>query len=83
MEEIFYTAQKLGEAGYIDFERYKAFIEDSPIKAITWDGHAFLDNVRDTDVWKKTKSATSKVASVSINILSQVASGILTQMFIQ
>ena len=82
-EELFYTAQKLGEAYYIDFNAHTAFIENSTIKTITWDGHQFLDNIRDSEIWKKTKSASSKFASVSISFLGRIASEIITKMILQ
>ena len=42
---------------------------------ITWAGHEFLDEVRDPEIWKKTKEGAEKVGSWSIKLLSELASG--------
>lgn len=78
-ETIIYTIKKLNEAGYI---KAKFFYADNSlynlsIDDITWEGHKFLDNIRDNFVWKKTKSITSKFSSVSFNVISEVASNVI------
>lgn len=81
----FYSIQKLIEAGYLDGNA-GFFLGSTPeqpnynvfIKSITWSGHQFLDNIRDDGTWKKAVSTIgSKAKSVSIEIISQVASNIL------
>lgn len=71
-EEIQYTVNKLYEAGFlkcITFKpyKYKAILE------ITWNGHCFIDNIRDDNVWNHTKQKISKIASVSLPIINQIA----------
>ena len=85
LEEIAYTTKKLKEAGYInaDFRIYEienlcAFIED-----ITWEGHKFLDTIRDNAVWSKTKKIISKFSSVPLSLVSNVASQVLTNLINQ
>lgn len=46
----------------------------------TFEGHKYLDNIRDPEVWKQTKKATSKFVSVSIDVLSSVAASVITKM---
>lgn len=47
---------------------------------LTWEGHNFLDSVRDDDIWSKTKERISKVGgSISIDMLKTVATAFLTQ----
>nr|WGD84452.1 DUF2513 domain-containing protein [Bacillus subtilis] len=43
---------------------------------ITWDGHQFLDTIRDNAVWSKTKDAVKSLSSVSLSILSNVGESI-------
>lgn len=81
-EEIIYSADKLLDAGYITGTR-KVFLgsDGTPqieIKSITWDGHQFLDNIRDNKVWEQTKGILSKFSSVSIGIISNVASQVIS-----
>ena len=48
---------------------------------MTWRGHEFLDAVRDDTVWKKTKDkVASSGVTATVEILTQVATGIVKQM---
>jgi hypothetical protein len=42
---------------------------------LTWDGHEFLEKIRDPDVWDKTKTAAGKVGSWSLPLLADLALG--------
>lgn len=76
---IIYTAEKLDEAGFINVKFMPVLSGDKPFIAtsLTWHGHQFLDNIRDDGVWKETKKVASKVASVSLNILADIAASIM------
>lgn len=72
-EETFvYTLLKLSEAGFIN-ENHRFYLEgyDIGVSSLTWDGHEFLDNIRDPKIWKNVKEAASKLTSTSITILAQ------------
>lgn len=43
------------------------------INRMTWDGHDFLDTVRDSKVWEKTKDALKGVGGVGIDTIKDVA----------
>src|SRR5690625_2055297 len=82
-ETIIYTAQKLNEAGFVNVN-FDFFMDDMPhiaISSLTYEGHNFLDTIRDHKVWRKTKETASKLSSVSITVMSEigvsVARGIL------
>lgn len=80
-EEIHYTCVKLYEGKYIDailqpFAK-KAIPAVVAINCLTYDGHKFIDTVRDNTIWKKTKSTISEIASVSFSILQSVASQLI------
>lgn len=81
-DEILYTADKLLEADLIDANK-KTFINGKGIPQInilsmTWNGHQLLDNIRDDNVWKSTKGILSKFSSVSIGIINNVASQVIS-----
>ncbi|MEI2357431.1 DUF2513 domain-containing protein [Mesobacillus zeae] len=80
-DEILYTASKLREAGFVHAKPVRGSnkIMDMVISEITWEGHEFLDNIRDHKVWKATKEATSKVASTSITIVADVAKSYISK----
>lgn len=74
-EDIYYTCQKLNEAGYLEVVFYLS--GDGAVKNMTYDGHLFLDNIRDDSIWKETKSKVSKIASASLPIIQQVAAALI------
>lgn len=84
-EDVFYTVQKLSEAKYlkadIGFNVCGGYI--GSVDCITWEGHKFLDTIRDNQVWSKTKQVLSKVSSASISFASTVASQVLTNLIQQ
>ena len=84
-DELIYTALKLIEAGFINGD-LSNMIDGSIfvyVSSLTWDGHKFLDNIRDNEVWRKTKSIVSKFSSVSLGIISNVAAQVITALIKQ
>lgn len=84
-EELLYTADKLYEAGYLKCSRKVYDNTDLMIfvSSITYTGHQFLDNIRDDKVFAKTKSILSGFKSVSIEIISETASKVITTLINQ
>lgn len=84
-EELIYTAMKLKDAGYIkgNVRKYINGEADVYVNELTWDGHKFLDNIRDDGVWKTTKEKLSKFSSVSLSIIENVASQVITNLINQ
>lgn len=65
----------LQDAGHLSYEK-------SPAGGMygwrmTWTGHEFLDEVRDPEIWRKTKEGADKVGSWSIKLLGEIASGLI------
>lgn len=44
---------------------------------MTWQGHEFLDRIRDPQIWAKTKEGAKRVGSFSLDVLSDIARGII------
>ena len=81
--DLIYTAQKLLEADYVDAKIMHFMGTNIPsvrISSITYQGHQFLDNIRDDNVYTKTKSILSTFKSVSIEIFSETASKVITSL---
>ena len=76
IEDITYTCEKLDEAGYLETKRY--ITGDAIILKMTYNGHQFLDTIRDDGIWKETKSKISKLASVSLPVIQQVAAQLIS-----
>jgi hypothetical protein len=75
LDDIVYTISKLKEAGFINADVLVTLDgTDAIVSSLTYNGHLFLDNIRDDGVWKLTKQAASKLSSVSLNILAELAS---------
>lgn len=75
IDDIKYCIIKLGEAGIITtvIPGRKDVISYLDIDSITWEGHLFLDSIRDEDVWNKIKTKLGNAAKVPISIISKVA----------
>lgn len=81
-EQLTYVIRRLEEKDIINayIQTGSNIVVDMSINSLTFDGHAYLDNIRDPEVWKKTKSVTSKLASVSMDIAVKVASNVVIKM---
>ncbi len=73
--ELIYIIQRLTDAEFITSSIQYASnqVYWFSINTITWDGHSYLDNIRDPKVWKNAKSVASKIASVSLPIMGEIA----------
>lgn len=85
IKELLYTSIKLKEANFINAEIEQTYDEENggysiTVFSLTWQGHKFLDNIRDSGVWKTTKGIISKFSSVSLGIIENVAAQVITNM---
>lgn len=80
-EQLAYTIKMLNQAGFIDgkplYDGAGKFYSFFPIQ-LTYDGHEYLDEVRSPKVWRESKSLAAKVGSVSLSIMGQIASTVIT-----
>ena len=84
-DDVLYSFIKLSEAGFINGKPQPAGNNPAYVfitTSITYEGHKFIDSVRDDKVWSATKKISSKVASVSLDILTTIATNVLTKMLI-
>lgn len=70
MEEIAYHLSLLIDAGYVKGQHAMLI---PTISQLTWDGHEFLDNVRDRDIWHKTKERIQGLSSVGLSVVAEIA----------
>lgn len=69
--EVMDHCRMLIQAGFIEGQ-----IRSGPAlstKGVTFDGHEFLDSVRDPSVWEHTKTAASKVGDASLGVMKDIA----------
>ena len=73
-EEIRYHTALLHEAGLI----YAIDIGNAPLEKwlpfrLTWDGHEFLDTVRDPSQWNDVKDVAEKARGFGFDVIKRVA----------
>lgn len=47
------------------------------VRGLTWEGHDFLDAVRDPEVWKRTKDGASKMGGWTFGLLKDLGTAYL------
>jgi len=84
MQTTAYHCKILHDGGYIsDFGAQCADDElySFGVSSLTWQGHEFLDAIRDETIWKKTKSTIAKKGlPLVIDVVKDVASAIIGEM---
>lgn len=78
--DTFYALLKLKEAGYINSIDTNAWggIVQVEVKSLTYEGHKFLDTIRDPKIYRQAKEKVKSLSSVSLEIFSKVAVQLLT-----
>src|SRR5271154_2917382 len=62
-EQVAYHARLLLKGGYVTGDSRKP-----SISGLTWEGHEFLDSIKDTGVWETTKERLSGLPNVTLLI---------------
>ena len=70
-EEVRYDLAMLVQHGFV--AGHLEGIEMPVISGLTWDGHELLDDIRDPNIWQKTKERTKGIASVGFGLLWEIA----------
>ena len=79
-EEVSYHVELLSEAGFL--EAYDLTTLDGyewRPKRLTYEGHEFLDTVRDPEIWRDTKEAAKKIGSSSVEVLFEIGKNFVKQ----
>lgn len=72
MDEISYHLDLLIEDGFIKGS-INPNIGMPVISRLTWKGHEFLDDIRDPDVWDKTKERAKGLTSIGFALVWEIA----------
>lgn len=80
--EIANTLLVLEDADFIRLSRYSAnnSIDDISVYRITYSGYEFIEHIRPETVWDKVKSVGANVGTLSIDIISQIAVNVISQL---
>lgn len=85
LTSIDYTLAKLKEANYISADIRllpSGYYECYGIFDITFDGHQFLEKIRDNTVWSKTKATASRVGSKAFDVITQIATTVIKELIV-
>jgi len=83
-EEISYHICLLAEAGFLkahDLTTLNGF--NWSATRLTYEGHEFLDTIRDNEIWRKTKEIAKIAGISSINALFEIGKGFVKQKLIE
>jgi len=76
---VVYHVRLLKEAGLANAMDVSTLDGEEYIQiAMTWQGHEFLETVRDPEIWRKTKTGAAKVGSFSIALIADLAKATIT-----
>ena len=80
--EIAYATLKAKEGGLINANIVNAddCIYTCIYSSLTYDGHQFLDNVRNNNIWNKTKSIAKELGCTSFRSLLSISEKIILAM---
>jgi Hypothetical protein (DUF2513) len=70
VEEVDYHLKLLVKAGYLEGTRTWT---STSISSLTWDGHEFLDNIKDSGIWSKTKERAKEIPGVALKVVAEIA----------
>lgn len=79
-EEIVYHVRQCELADLIYEVHYYDGGNTIDILDLTPRGHEFLANVHSDTIWNNVKEVSTKVGSKSLNALTQIATGVITQL---
>lgn len=79
--EVNYHLNLMFQAGLINGEDVRSTTSTRLIKVIpfdlTWQGHEFLEAVRDPEIWRQAKSGASKAGTAGIEFIWGMATALL------
>ncbi len=77
-EVVAYHLKILDQAEYVD--NNTKWADNSPMwlmASLTWDGHEFLDSIKDNSIWQKTKAGIKakglEIGSVPLDVIKEYA----------
>lgn len=71
--EVIYHLVMLVEAGFLAANIKLARVGEIVVSRLTWNGHEFLDDIRDPEIWQRTKERAKSVASIGLGFLWEIA----------
>jgi hypothetical protein len=70
-EEIAYHVKMLIDQGFL--EGSYGSLPIPGVTMVTWDGHEFLDDIRDDTIWNKTKERIKGLPGIGLDLIWKIA----------
>ncbi|MBC3233732.1 DUF2513 domain-containing protein [Pseudomonas lurida] len=75
-DQVAYHLDLATEAGLVD-QGGNGSMHGFMFKRLTWEGHDFVDAVRDNDIWMKTRQGVNAAGGFSVDLLKDLAKGFI------
>lgn len=81
-QDIVYSTMMLNQSDYINARIIGAdnCVLECIYTSITFAGHQFLENIKSDNVWNKTKEVSKSIGSSSLEVITSIATNILTSL---
>lgn len=79
LDTILYHIRQCDMYGYL-YNVSFSMTNSCTVIDLTPKAHEFINNIREDNNWRKTKEVAGKVGSLSLNVLSQIATNIITSL---
>jgi Hypothetical protein (DUF2513) len=76
VEEVDYHLCQIEKSGLIDPGGVAPMVGIG-FRCLTWEGHNFVDSVRDDAIWHEAKEGAKKAGSLSLELLGALAKGLI------
>ena len=70
-----YQLKLLDDTGLVEFRRSSGGVWF--VNCMSWQGHDFLESVRDPEIWKTTKDVAKKAGGSTFDTLIAIAKGLI------
>lgn len=79
-EEVIYHIRQCDLCGFLLNPSHSVNYDYYSASDLTPQGHEFLNNIRENNVWTGVKNVAAKVGTTSLSALVQISSGVITQL---
>lgn len=76
-DQIAYHLSLIREAGFIESPGSQPAGGGVTFRRLSWDGHDYLDAIRDPEIWRKTKGGADAVGSLTFDLVRDLAKGFI------
>lgn len=80
LKMLSYHVMLLKQAGLVEAQDFADPNPDGFLwlpKTITWNGHEFLDTIRDPEIWRRTRESARRAGGFSLDIVKGLAKGFI------